>query len=152
LVGRYNKTLVRIRGEEMKKALLQTVGVFIIALPILTGVLLLINLLDPLLQSRYAQWFTGNYLLDPLVGALAGSISFGIPITSYIAGGELLAKGVSLLAVTAFIMAWTTVGLVMLPLEASFLGKKFALARNGLNFLFALLIAVLTDLTLRLLS
>lgn len=134
----------------MKKALLQTVGVFKIALPILTGVLLLINLLDPLLQSRYAQWFTGNYLLDPLIGALAGSISFGIPITSYIAGGELLAKGVSLLAVTAFIMAWTTVGLVMLPLEASFLGKKFALARNGLNFVFAILIAVLTDLTLRL--
>jgi uncharacterized membrane protein YraQ (UPF0718 family) len=134
----------------MKKAFLQTLGVFKIALPILTGVLLLINLLDPILQSRYQQWFTGNYLLDPLIGALAGSISFGIPITSYIAGGELLAKGVSLLAVTAFIMAWTTVGIVMLPLEASFLGKKFALARNGLNFVFAILIAVLTDLTLRL--
>ena len=136
----------------MKNAFLQTLGVFKIALPILTGVLLLINLLDPILQTRYAQWFTGNYLLDPLIGALAGSISFGIPITSYIAGGELLAKGVSLLAVTAFIMAWSTVGIVMLPLEASFLGRRFALARNGLNFVFALLIAVLTDLTLRLLQ
>jgi uncharacterized membrane protein YraQ (UPF0718 family) len=123
--------------------------VFKTALPILLGVLLLINLLDPLLRSRYRQWFTGDYLTDTLIGALAGSISFGIPITSYIAGGELLAKGVSLLAVTAFIMTWTTVGLVMLPLEASFLGRKFALVRNALNFFFAILIAVLADLLLR---
>jgi uncharacterized membrane protein YraQ (UPF0718 family) len=123
--------------------------VFKTALPILLGVLLLINLLDPLLQSRYRQWFTGDYLADTLIGALAGSISFGIPITSYIVGGELLAKGVSLLAVTAFIMTWTTVGLVMLPLEASFLGRKFALVRNALNFFFAILIAVLADLLLR---
>lgn len=133
----------------MRKSFFQTVMVFKTALPILLGVLLLINLLDPLLQSRYRQWFTGDYLADTLIGALAGSISFGIPITSYIVGGELLAKGVSLLAVTAFIMTWTTVGLVMLPLEASFLGRKFALVRNALNFFFAILIAVLADLLLR---
>jgi hypothetical protein len=133
----------------VRKSFFQTVTVFKTALPILLGVLLLINLLDPLLRSRYRQWFTGDYLADTLIGALAGSISFGIPITSYIAGGELLAKGVSLLAVTAFIMTWTTVGLVMLPLEASFLGRKFALVRNALNFFFAILIAVLADLLLR---
>jgi hypothetical protein len=133
----------------VRKSFFQTVTVFKTALPILLGVLLLINLLDPLLRSRYRQWFTGDYLADTLIGALAGSISFGIPITSYIVGGELLAKGVSLLAVTAFIMTWTTVGLVMLPLEASFLGRKFALVRNALNFFFAILIAVLADLLLR---
>lgn len=136
----------------MQKALLQTLAVFKTALPILTGVLLLINLLDPLLQSQYSQWFTGNYFTDTLIGALAGSASFGIPVTSYIAGGELLAKGVSLLAVTAFIMAWSTVGLVMLPLEASFLGRKFALIRNSVNFCFAILIAICTDLLLRVLA
>ncbi len=136
----------------MRKTFFQTLAVFKIALPILTGVLLLINLLDALLQGRYRQWFTGGYLHDTLIGALAGSISFGIPITSYIAGGELLAKGVSLLAVTAFIMSWTTVGLVMLPLEASFLGKKFALARNGLNFCFAILLAICAVLLLQVLG
>ena len=136
----------------MRKAFFQTIGVFRIALPILTGVLLLINLLDPILQSRYSQWFTGDYLGDTLIGALAGSLSFGIPITSYIAGGELLTKGVSLLAVTAFIMSWSTVGLVMLPLEASFLGKKFALIRNAVNFCFAVLVAVCTDLLLKVLG
>lgn len=50
----------------------------------------------------------------------------------------------SLLTVTAFIMSWTTVGLAMLPLEASFLGKRFALVRNTTNFFLAIVVAVLT--------
>ncbi len=128
--------------------LLKTINLFKTVLPILFGMLLLINLLNPLLATHYADWFNGHYLHDTLIGALAGSISFGIPITSYIVGGELVGKGVSLLAVTAFIMAWTTVGVAMLPLEAAFLGKKFALIRNLLNFLFAIILAALTVFTL----
>lgn len=135
----------------MKKAFLQTLNLFKTVLPMLVGVLLLVSLLHQFFQSHYKEWFTGNYMLDPLVGAVAGSISFGIPITSYIAGGDLLRAGVSLLAVTAFIMTWTTVGLVMAPLEASVLGKRFALTRNLLNFFFALLVSMVTVFTLRLL-
>lgn len=114
----------------------------------LFGILLLLSLFHQLLKNNYQHWFSGNYFIDPLIGALAGSISFGIPITSYVAGGELLQAGVSLLAVTAFVMAWTTVGLVMIPLEASALGMRFAVVRNLLNFVFALLVAIATVATL----
>ncbi len=119
------------------------------SLPLIVGILALVNLISLALEDIYPRIFTGNFLLDPLIGALAGSVSFGIPITSYIVGGELIRQGVSLLAVTAFIMAWTTVGLAMLPLEATYLGKKFAIKRNLLNFVFSLLIAILTVLTLQ---
>jgi len=132
----------------MKQSFLQTITVFKTVFPMLFGVLLWVSLLHQFFQHHYREWFTGNYLLDPLIGAVAGSISFGIPITSYVAGGELLHAGVSLLAVTAFIMTWTTVGLVMIPLEASVLGKRFAIARNLLNFVFALLVAMATVFTL----
>ncbi len=134
--------------EKTKTAFLQTVDVFKTVLPMLIGVLLLISLLHQLLHDNYRQWFSGNYLFDPLIGALAGSISFGMPITSYVAGGELLQAGVSILAVTAFIMAWTTVGLVMIPIEASALGLRFAVIRNLINFVFALLVAMATAFTL----
>ena len=127
-----------------QKAFRQTAGLFRTVIPMLCGILLLISLLHQYLSGHYRQWFTGNYILDPLIGAVAGSISFGIPITSYVAGGELLSAGVSLLAVTAFIMAWTTVGLVMVPLEASELGLRFTIIRNALNFVFALLVAMAT--------
>jgi len=133
-----------------KQSFLKAIKNFKMMIPILVGVLLLANLLNNLLQKYYDSLFTGNYLKDTLVGALAGSFSFGMALTSYVVGGEFLQKGVSLLAVTAFIMTWTTVGVIMLPLEAKFLGKKFAIWRNILNFVFAIVISILTVLILRL--
>ncbi len=136
----------------MSESLRKTINNMKTAFPMIVGILLLVNLLNPLFKNFYPQIFTGNYFLDPLLGALGGSISFGIPLTSYIAGGELISGGVSLLAVTAFILAWTTVGLAMLPIEIAYLGKRFALWRNFINFIFAIVIAVLTISTLNLLG
>ena len=131
------------------KAVFKTVQSFKTSLPIMIGILLLINLINLFARDYYSKLFTGNLILDPLIGALAGSFSFGIPITSYIVGGELLKEGISLIAITAFIMSWTTVGTIMMPLEATFLGKRFAFARNGLNFIFAIIISIITVLTLK---
>ena len=135
----------------IKKDLVKTIHSFKIAFPMIIGVFLLVNLIIPLLGKHFDKFFTGNYLIDPLIGAFVGSISFGIPLTSYIAGGELLKQGISLVAVTAFILTWTTVGVVMLPLEISFLGKRFAITRNIVNFIFAIIISILTVVTLNIL-
>ncbi len=118
------------------------------ALPIMIGILLLLNLIKLYTQDYYTTLFSGNPLVDPLIGAMMGSIYFGSPITSYIVGGELLSEGISLMPITAFIMAWTTVGIAMLPLEVKCLGKKFSIARNILNFFSAIIVAVLTVYTL----
>ena len=133
----------------MKQAFRKTIETMKISLPIIVGVLLLVSLMNSLFVGQYAKIFTGNYFLDPFLGAVLGSVSFGIPITSYVAGGELLKEGVSLLAVTAFILAWTTVGVAMLPIEIRAFGKKFALLRNSLNFIASIVIAILTIVTLK---
>lgn len=132
----------------MKIAFKKTVKNIKTALPIVAGVLMLFSLLNPLLEGFYLKIFTGNYLIDPLIGAVAGSFSFGIPIVSYVTGGELLKSGVSLLAVAAFVLTWATVGIAMLPLEISIFGKKFAIVRNSLNFVSSVAIAILTVLTI----
>lgn len=140
----------RNRGEEVVgMAIAQAFRTLRISLPIMIGILLLVNLVTTVAGDSYPRLFTGNFFLDPLVGALAGSLSFGIPVTSYIVGGELLTSGVSLLSVTAFILTWTTVGIAMLPLEAKSLGMRFAIVRNSANFVFAIAISVLTVLTLQ---
>jgi len=135
----------------LKESFMRSIQTLKTTIPLMVGILLLINLLNVLLQDYYTEIFTGNPVIDPLIGALAGSISFGIPVTSYIVGGELLDAGISLLAITAFVMAWTTVGIAMLPLEAKFLGKTFAVVRNGTNFIFAIIIAVIVIFTLNVL-
>lgn len=114
----------------------------------MAGVLLMVGFFSTFINGYYEKIFTNNNILDPLFGNIAGSISFGMPITSYIIGGELLGKEVSLLAVTAFIMSWATVGVAMLPLEAKFLGKKFAIIRNSINFIFSMIIAILVAYTI----
>lgn len=50
------------------------------------------------------------------------------------------------------IVSWVTVGVVQLPAEALLLGGRFAMLRNLLSFLFAIVIAFLIVATLRLLG
>ncbi len=136
----------------IKQAAIKSCKNLISMIPIMIGMLLLVSVIEPIFGNYYNDIFTGNLILDPLIGAVAGSISFGLPMTSYIVGGELLKQGVSLLAISAFILAWSTVGVAMLPLEAKYLGKRFAISRNAINFIFAIIISALTILTIKLLS
>ena len=111
--------------------------------PLIIGTILLVSLVTTLIpKSVYPQLFQGN-ILDYLIGSVVGSVMAGNPVTSYIIGGEFLDVGVSLGAVTAFLVAWTTVGVVQFPAEASLLGKRFAVFRNLASFFFAIAIAVL---------
>lgn len=119
----------------------------------LVGVVLLTGLMLELLPAdKAAAWLGRNDIQDALIGAILGSIAAGHPITSYVLGGELLAKGISLVAVTALLVSWVTVGSIQFPAEALMLGRRFALYRNLLCFMFSVLIAMLTVATLRLLG
>jgi len=118
--------------------------------PAIFGVILLISLISAIIpKSFYAKIFVGNVFFDSVVGALVGSISAGNPVTSYILGGELLSQGVGLVAVTAFLVAWVTVGVVQLPAEAAILGKRFTFLRNFTSFIFAIFVALITVFILR---
>jgi len=138
------------QNQGMRQALRKTANNFRQILPILLGVLLLIGLANVAIpKSYYRCIFTRNSLLDSLIGAIFGSILAGNPINSYIIGGELLQQGVGLVAVTTFLLSWVTVGIVQLPAESLMLGRKFALIRNTLSFIMAIIIAFLTVFTLR---
>jgi hypothetical protein len=135
--------------QRSKKSLIKTLKSFRQMVPIITGVLLLISLAVAVVPKEfYLSVFTGNELIDSLIGAIFGSVAAGNPITSYIIGGELLLQGVSFVAITAFIVAWVTVGVIQLPAESMILGRRFALKRNAVSFLMSIAIAVLVVFTL----
>jgi uncharacterized membrane protein YraQ (UPF0718 family) len=136
----------------VKKSFTKTFNGFKKFLPVIFGVILLTSLLLTIIPKElYSKLFTGNVVLDSFFGATVGSVSAGNPLVSYIIGGELLTKEVSLIAITAFILTWVGVGVVQLPAEITALGRRFAITRNILSFVTALIIAVLTVFTISLL-
>lgn len=132
-------------NQDLKKAIFKSWNAIRRMLPILVAIILLIGLVNALIPKKaFTYLFSKNVFLDSFIGGALGSIMAGNPVTSYILGGEFLEQGVSLIAVTAFIVAWVTVGVVQLPAESMLLGKKFAISRNALSFVFSIIVALVT--------
>ena len=96
--------------------------------------------------------FNGSALHDMFAGIGLGGISVGQPFISYIIGGELLDHGASFYGVSAFILAFVTLGVVQLPLELSIFGLRFTLLQNVLALLFSFVLAFGITYTLQVLS
>lgn len=125
--------------RELKKAAIGIVAI----LPMMLGIVGLVGIFRAFVsREMLASVFTGNVVTDTLAGTVAGMIAVGQAIVSYILGGELLEQGISLYAVAAFVLAWVTLGVVQLPLEAEVLGLRFTVLRNVLAFVFTILTAV----------
>ena len=119
------------------------------SLPIILGVILVLGLFRTFVSKQMlSAVFTGEFLRDTIVGALIGSISAGNPVNSYIIGGELVKENVSLIAITSFLVAWVTVGIIQFPAEATILGRRFACVRNILGYILAILVSIATVKTL----
>ena len=131
----------------------KTVRTFINVLPIIVGMILMTSLVVTVFPEQISSGLFGNGdILDTLLGASIGSIATGHPLASYLLGGELLRGGVGLIAVTALLVTWVTVGIVQLPAEALMLGARFAVYRNIISFAAAIAIAFLTVYTLQFLG
>ena len=131
-------------NKKLSKAIRDSKKQMINLIPIFIGIIFLIGLIDKLIPTTaYASIFTKNPFFDSIIGASLGSLLAGSPIISYILGGELIGQGISLVAVTSFMIAWVTVGVIQFPTESAVLGKRFAFARNLLSFIFSIISAII---------
>ena len=122
---------------------------FVTTLPLMLGIILILGLFRTFVSKEMLiSIFTGGTFQNTFIGALVGSIFTGNPVTGYIIGGELIKGNVNLLAITSFIVAWVTVGIIQLPAEAKILGRKFAFDRNILSFILSILVSMATVKTL----
>ena len=137
----------------LKDSFKKTLGTFINVLPLIVGMILVTSLVVTVFPEQISSGVFGNGdILDTLIGASIGSIATGHPLASYLLGGELLGGGVGLIAVTALLVTWVTVGIIQLPAEALMLGARFAVYRNIISFIAAIVIAFLTVYTLQFLG
>jgi len=138
---------------DKKSALRKSLINFISMTPMLLGIIGLVGIMQTYVTSEMLSSLFGYSIsTDIVTGTVIGAVSSGNPSMSYIISDGLLKEGISLYAVTAFILAWVTLGIVQLPAEASVFGLKFTFYKNILTLLSTMMVAYLTILTLKVLS
>lgn len=94
------------------------------------------------IMGAQSGWW--GILLASLIGAVTlmpGFVAFPLAAT-------LLNQGAGLPQIAAFVSSLMMVGFVTLPLEIQHFGKKAALTRNGLAFLFSFIVALIMGIVL----
>ncbi|QKE27528.1 putative permease [Arcobacter acticola] len=131
--------------NNIKDAFNKSLKGFLSMLPMLLAILLLLGIFDVYItKDILLSFFISNNFIDTITGTLLGGVLTGNPMISYILGGELTDAGVSLYAVTAFILSWVTIGLVQLPAEVEIFGLRFTFYRTLFTFITTILVSLCT--------
>jgi len=137
--------------EKTKMALTKAWKSFENILPQLLSVLLLIGFVLSILTPDQISSLIGKE--SGWVGVMAASILGSITlIPGFIAfplAAALLKSGAGYMQIAAFVSTLMMVGIVTLPMEIKFFGKKAAYLRNGLAFVFSLIVALVMGVVLK---
>ncbi len=114
-------------------------------LPVVLIIIILIGLLLGLAPPETISKFIGEQSGwgGLLLIAILGTVAHIPALLAFPIAASLLDSGAALTSVAVFITTLTMIGIVTLPLEIQLLGKKFALLRNGISFIIAILIALI---------
>ncbi len=131
--------------DKTKKALKMAFGMGKGMVVSILSIIFLIGLILALLPPENIASFVAN---QSILGATIVSAAFGTItlIPAFIAFplvGTLVDAGVNVVPAVAFLTTLTMVGVVTFPLEKEEFGLKFTLTRNGLSFVFAIIVALI---------
>lgn len=84
--------------------------------------------------------------LGVLLAAIIGAITLIPGFIAFPTAALLLKSGAGLMQIAALISTLMMVGVVTMPVEMKYFGKKLTLYRNGLAFLFSFLVAYIINL------
>ncbi|GAA3644640.1 permease [Asaccharospora irregularis] len=109
------------------------------------GILFLIGLILTFIPPEKIKQYLGgsSILISTFVSAILGSITLIPAFVAFPLVGSIVKAGANIVPIVAFLTTLTMVGFVTFPLEKKEFGVKFALTRNILSFVFAIIIALL---------
>jgi len=111
----------------------------------IVGILLIIGLLVTFIPfDLISEKMAGgtNQLFSAVFFAGLGSVTIIPAFVAFPLVGSFMDAGIDVMSSTAFLTTLTMVGFATLKLEVAEFGKKFAFIRNGLSFIFAIIIAL----------
>ena len=131
--------------SKTKQALKMAFGMGKGMLGSILSIVFLIGLLLTILPPQEIALFVGKQplLTATVASAALGAITLVPAFIAFPLVGTLVNSGVGIVAAAAFLTTLTMVGIVTFPLERHEFGTKFALTRNVLSFIFAIVIALI---------
>lgn len=114
----------------------------------IVGIIFLIGLVLAIIPQEKIEMVLGGdqTFLATLGAALVGSVTLIPAFVAFPLVGSIVDAGASLMPAVAFLTTLTMVGMVTFPLEQREFGLKFALLRNGMSFVAAIVIALVMGL------
>lgn len=119
-------------------------------LPSIAAIILLVGLMVGFIPPHWVARTIGTQsgALGVMVASFIGAVLFIPAIIAFPLAKSFIDMGAGIMATAAFVTTLTMVGFVFLPLEIKELGRRFALARNGMALIAAVIIAVIVGVIL----
>lgn len=137
--------------RKTKKALLTGVKAIENILPQFLGIILIVGLTLSILNPEIISKIIGSNsnILGVLLSAILGSIAMMPTFVAFSTGDMLLKNGAGIVQVAALISTLTLIGIVTIPLEVKYIGKKAAIYRNLVAFIFSIIVAFFVGLVVK---
>lgn len=136
--------------EKTKMALKKAWKAFENILPQFLAILILIGLMLAILTPEQISRVLGSESgwVGVLTAAAIGSITLIPGFVAFPLAAALLNSGAGYMQIAAFVSTLMMVGIVTMPLEKQFFGKKAMIARNAAAFVFSLMVALVMGVVL----
>ncbi|KAF5084822.1 hypothetical protein DSECCO2_74210 [anaerobic digester metagenome] len=136
-------SLVKSR-EKTKMALIKALKAFENILPQFLGIVLLIGVILSLLSPQQISQLIGENSgwVGVVIATVIGSITLIPGFLAFPLAVALLQNGAGYMQIGAFVSSLMMVGIVTMPVEVLYFGKKATLLRNGMGLVFSILVAM----------
>ena len=124
----------------LKKGLKAFEGILPQFLVVLILVAMTLAILDTATISRFLGHESG--VLGVVLATLVGAITLIPGFVAFPAAAALMKSGAGATQIAAFVSSLMMVGVVTLPMEMKYFGRKTAILRNSLAFLFSFAVAL----------
>jgi uncharacterized membrane protein YraQ (UPF0718 family) len=141
-----------VRDQKKTRAALKKAWMaFLNILPDFSVVLALIGLiltyLSPSVIVRVVG--SGSGILGILLASVVGSITLIPGFVAFPLAASLFSRGAGVAQIAVFVSTLMMVGIVTLPLEIRYFGKREAIVRNSLAYLFSFVVAAIIGVVVR---
>lgn len=134
--------------EKTKKALKKGWVAFENILPTVLSVMAVVGITLSLVNEEFIAEVIGpkSGVVGIVVGIAVGSITMMAGFVAFPLGAVLMERGAGVAQIAGFISALMMVGLITIPLEIKYWGRKAALMRNILGIVISFIVAIVIGL------